>query len=145
MSFDHDVCAPQRELSIRHNEFVIGVPVAQFGAVTNDGYALCRQYLRQVDGETDIPLGCFRLSGVMTGEEGFEEDGGVERVLIGACLPRIAHNDVLVRCFEGQGSGFTGFVNVLPFAYADGVFILNTSCEIANGNVRLPEIRSLAV
>ena len=145
LPFDIDICAPNGEVRIVHHELVIRVPIAQLSAVTDNRYALRRLDLRQVDRETDIALRCFCLSGVQTMEESLHESGGIETVLVRAGLPCIANDKVLVGSLERQYARFTGLVDILSLAYADGVFIMNNTCEIAHRHISLPEISSLTI
>ena len=144
LALDLDVSAPERELGVGHNHFLRSVPVAECVAVTDDSDSLSRQDLRQVDRETDVTLRRFRFRGFMAHKEGLEESGGIETILVRAGLPSIAHYDTFVRSLERQMTRLTGLVDVLAFAYANGIFILHRGGKIADRYVCLPEIRSLA-
>ena len=73
-----DVCAPERELGIGHNETFCSIPVTERFTVTDDRYSLTRQNLRKINGETDITLRRFRFRGFMTFEKRLEESRGIE-------------------------------------------------------------------
>ena len=95
-----DVCAPDRELSVAHDQLTCRIPFAECLAVSDDSHTLRRLDLRQVNRETDVTLRSLHFRRILTMEKRLQECRGIERVLIGAGLPCVAHYDAFVARLE---------------------------------------------
>ena len=84
--------SPCREVCITHNEFVVYIPVSEFGNVAHNSDTLCRQYLWSINGEADVSV-CFLFEflRVQTVEKSLYECCGMESLLIVALLPEVAY------------------------------------------------------